>query len=73
MRSRSALPRRAPSASAPPRMISWKRSLLTRSPLEPGPRPTLAITRREKSRTFSGVAASRGTSERSAAMPQPMS
>ncbi len=73
MRSRSALPRRAPIASAPPRMISWKRSFETRSPFDPAPRPTRAITRREKARTFSGVAASRGTFERSAAMPHPMS
>ena len=73
MRSRSALPREAPMASAPPRTISWKRASETRSPREPTPRPTRRITPRENALRRSGVACSRVTCERIAAIPQPMS
>ena len=73
MRSRSAAPRFSPTASAPPRTISWKRSFETLSPFEPLPSPTRDITFVENSRTRSGVARSSGTSDRSAAIPQPMS
>ena len=73
MRSRSAVPRFAPRASAPPRTTSWNRSFDISCPFEPAPRPTRDMTSRENSFTRSGLARSRGTSLRKAAIPHPMS